>query len=102
MRRTVLNDCSQLSSASPTLFHRTACVTARRESTHDCIVPRYIQALAHLRVEALEPTAVSLRFEDIDAALVGKFLDDLEKARASTAKTRNTRLAALRSFFRFV
>ncbi len=43
-----------------------------------------------------------LRVEDIDAALLGKFLDDLEKARASTAKTRNTRLAALRSFFRFV
>lgn len=43
-----------------------------------------------------------LRIEDIDAALLGDFLDDLEQTRANTAKTRNTRLAALRAFFRFV
>jgi integrase/recombinase XerD len=43
-----------------------------------------------------------LRVEDIDAALLGDFLDDLEQKRANTAKTRNTRLAALRAFFRFV
>lgn len=43
-----------------------------------------------------------LRLEDIDAALLGDFLDDLEKARANTTKTRNTRLAAVRAFFRFV
>ena len=43
-----------------------------------------------------------LRLEDIDAALLGGFLDDLEQTRANTAKTRNTRLAALRAFFRFV
>lgn len=43
-----------------------------------------------------------LRVEDIDAALLGEFLDDLEKTRANTAKTRNTRLAAVRAFFRFV
>lgn len=43
-----------------------------------------------------------LRVEDIDAALLGDFLEDLEQTRANTAKTRNTRLAALRAFFRFV
>lgn len=43
-----------------------------------------------------------LRVEDIDAALLGDFLDDLEQTRANTAKTRNTRLAALRAFYRFV
>jgi len=43
-----------------------------------------------------------LRVEDIDAALLGDFLDNLEQARANAAKTRNTRLAALRAFFRFV
>jgi site-specific recombinase XerD len=40
--------------------------------------------------------------EDIDAALLGAFLDNLEQERANTARTRNTRLAALRAFFRFV
>jgi site-specific recombinase XerD len=43
-----------------------------------------------------------LRIEDIDSALLGAFLDDLEQTRGNTAKTRNTRLAALRAFFRFV
>jgi site-specific recombinase XerD len=40
--------------------------------------------------------------EDLDAALLGAFLDHLEHGRANTPKTRNTRLAALRAFFRFV
>lgn len=43
-----------------------------------------------------------LRVEDIDVALIAGFLDNLEKERANTVKTRNTRLAALRAFFRFV
>ncbi len=43
-----------------------------------------------------------LRVEDLDAALLGDFLDYLEHGRANAPKTRNTRLAALRAFFRFV
>ena len=43
-----------------------------------------------------------LRVEDLDAALLGAFLNHLEHERANTPKTRNTRLAALRAFFRFV
>jgi site-specific recombinase XerD len=45
------------------------------------------------------PSTLSLK--DIDAPLVGGFLDDLEKERGITARSRNTRLAAIRSFFRF-
>jgi len=43
-----------------------------------------------------------LRIEDLDAALVGDFLVHVETARRNSARTRNTRLAAIRSFFRFV
>jgi site-specific recombinase XerD len=43
-----------------------------------------------------------LRVDDLDAAILGTFLDHLEQGRDNTPKTRNTRLAALRSFFRFV
>jgi site-specific recombinase XerD len=43
-----------------------------------------------------------LRVDDLDAALLGAFLDHLEHGRANAPKTRNTRLAALRAFFRFV
>lgn len=43
-----------------------------------------------------------LRVQDLDSALLGAFLQHLEQTRANAAKTRNIRLAALRSFFRFV
>ena len=43
-----------------------------------------------------------MRVEDLDGALVGRFLDHIEQERANTVTTRNTRLAAVRSFFRFV
>ena len=44
----------------------------------------------------------TLALEDIDAPAVVSFLDDLEKARAVTARTRNLRLTAIHSFFRYV
>lgn len=42
-----------------------------------------------------------LLLAEIDAALIGSFLDHLEKERGNSARTRNARLAAVRSFFRF-
>jgi site-specific recombinase XerD len=38
---------------------------------------------------------------DLDAPLVGDFLEHLETERHNSARTRNARLAAVRSFFRF-
>jgi len=46
------------------------------------------------------PTKVLLA--DVDAPLLGEFLDHLESERKNRARTRNVRLAAVRSFFRFV
>jgi site-specific recombinase XerD len=43
-----------------------------------------------------------LDFEQIDAPLVAAFLEDLEKTRNITARSRNLRLTAIRSFFRYV
>ncbi len=42
-----------------------------------------------------------LAFEMIDAPFISAFLNELEKARSVTARTRNLRLTAIRSFFRF-
>jgi site-specific recombinase XerD len=42
-----------------------------------------------------------LLLADIDAPFIGAFLDHLEKERKNGARTRNARLAAIRSFFRF-
>ena len=43
-----------------------------------------------------------LRVEDLDADLVADFLAHVENDRGNGARSRNTRLAAIRSFFRFV
>jgi len=44
----------------------------------------------------------ALLLAEIDAPLVGAFLDHLEKERGNGARTRNARLAGIHSFFRFV
>jgi len=46
--------------------------------------------------------ASDLALTDLDAPLIGAFLDSLEKKRKNSARTRNARLAAIRSFFRFL
>ena len=42
-----------------------------------------------------------IAFEDIDAPLIGAFLNDLQKSRGIMTRSRNARLAAIRSFFNF-
>ena len=44
-----------------------------------------------------EPSALNL--EDLDAPIIGAFLDDLERERGNSARSRNVRLAAIHSFF---
>lgn len=56
---------------------------------------RYCRDVRKLRVERV-------RLEQIDAALVVGFLEYLEQERGSSASTRNHRLAAIHSFFRYV
>jgi integrase/recombinase XerD len=42
------------------------------------------------------------RLQDLDAPLILRFLDHLEKERQNAPRTRNTRLAAIRSFMHYV
>jgi site-specific recombinase XerD len=48
----------------------------------------------------MPPSALML--EQLDAPLVSSFLEYLETVRRNSAETRNIRLAAIRSFFRFL
>lgn len=48
----------------------------------------------------VQPSEIGL--EQIDASLVMDFLEHLERRRGNTPATRNVRLAAIKSFFRFV
>jgi site-specific recombinase XerD len=47
-----------------------------------------------------EPAAMELA--DLDAPLIAAFLDHLEQQRGNSARTRNARLAAIHSFFRYL
>lgn len=46
-----------------------------------------------------EPSRLDI--DDLDATLIGAFLDNLERQRKNSARTRNARLAAIRSLFRY-
>ena len=48
----------------------------------------------------VKPSALTL--EQINAGLVSAFLEHLEDVRKNAAVTRNVRLAAIKSFFRFL
>ena len=58
--------------------------------------------LLRFATEKTGQVPTKLRVEDLDAPLVADFLAQLETARGNSARSRNTRLAAIRSFFRFV
>ena len=51
---------------------------------------------------SLDRQPTDLLLTDIDAELVGRFLDSLETGRGNSTRSRNTRLTAIRSFFRSV
>lgn len=52
--------------------------------------------------ERTDRAPTKLKIEDVDSALVGEFLAHVEDQRRNSARSRNARLAAIRSFFRFV
>ncbi len=59
----------------------------------------YVIGPLHIRFKV---TPSKLNLEQIDAPLVMDFLGHIESARGNSASTRNTRLAAIKSFMRFV
>ncbi len=59
---------------------------------------RLLLTFAHQRA-GRPPSRLAL--EDFDAPLITAFLDDLEQQRGNTTRTRNARLAAVHSMFRF-
>lgn len=58
--------------------------------------------LLRFALERLGKPPSALQLAEIDASLVAAFLDHLEQRRGNRARTRNARLAAIHSFFRFV
>lgn len=74
----------------------------RQASPHTIAAYRdAFRLLLPFAAKRLRKAPSDLLVAEIDAPLVGDFLDDLEKERGNTARTRNARLAAIRSLFRF-
>jgi site-specific recombinase XerD len=89
----VLKTVAVSSSSSGTLASRPHTVASYRDT---------FRLLLVFASERLARTPSKLAVADLSVVFLGDFLDHLEHGRDNTSKTRNTRLAALRSFFRFV
>jgi site-specific recombinase XerD len=58
--------------------------------------------LLHFAHQRLGKQPSKLELNDIDAPLIAAFLDEMEKKRSASPRTRNLRLTAIRSFFRYI
>ena len=75
----------------------------RGASPHTCDSYAYsFQLLFEFAAKKLKLAPSAVKLEQLDAALISSFLEHLEDARQNSAETRNIRLAAIRSFFRFM
>ena len=95
-----------ISASFPSLlqsFFTDRLLSQRQASAHtiagyrDCF-----RLLLQFAKERLGKMPSQLRIEDLDAPFIGLFLDHLESTRNNSARTRNVRLGAIHSFFRYV
>jgi integrase/recombinase XerD len=86
-----------------TAFFRERLPLQRGASPHTCESYAYsFQLLLEFASDRLNVTPSKLYLEQLDAALVMEFLAHLEEVRENGPRTRNARLAAIKSFMRFV
>ena len=93
-----------MSALAPTLqaFFTDRLTRQRRASGHT--IAAYRDTLRLLLTYAATRTGIApsrLDLADLDAPLIGGFLDHLERERSNSVRTRNARLAAIHSLFRF-
>ena len=75
----------------------------RRASQHTCeAYAQSFQLLLGFAASRLKIKPSKIDIERLDAPLILTFLEHLEKKRRNSARTRNARLAAINSFFRFL
>ena len=93
-----------MSALAPTLqaFLTERLIFQRRASPHTIACYRdAFRLLLGFAERKIGKTPARLDLEDLDAPLIGAFLDHLECERHNSVRTRNTRLAAIHSLFRF-
>ena len=93
-----------MSLIAPTLqaFFTERLITQRNASPQTIAAYRNsIRLLLRFAHEQTGKQPYRLDFADLDAPLIGAFLDHLEHQRGNTPRTRNARLAAIHSLFRY-
>lgn len=89
----------------PTLlqsFFTIRLMTQRKVSPHTIASYRdTFRLLLQFAQKRLRKAPSQLAMDDLNASLVNAFLDDLEKRRRNGSRSRNLRLTAIRSFFRY-
>jgi integrase/recombinase XerD len=89
----------------PTLLERfftQRLMTQRQASPHTIASYRdTFRLLLGFAQKQLHKSPSKLDLSDLDAPFIGAFLNHLEKCRGVTTRTRNVRLTAIRSFFRY-
>lgn len=86
-----------------TAFFRERLPLQRGASVHTCDSYAYtFQLLLEFAGARFKVTPSRLNLEQMDAPLVMDFLAHIESVRGNSARTRNARLAAIKSFMRFV
>lgn len=77
-------------------------IAQRRVSPHTISSYRdTFRLLLHFANKHLQKAPSALTLEDLNAPFLGAFLDHLESTRANSSRSRNLRLTAIRSFFRY-
>jgi integrase/recombinase XerD len=86
-----------------TAFLREHLPRERKASPHTCeaYAPSF-QLLVCFAAERLKVRPSKLQIEQLDVPLILAFLEHLETKRGNSARTRNARLAAINSFFRYL
>lgn len=83
-------------------FFTTRLMTQRKVSPHTIASYRdTFRLLLQFAQKQLRKAPSQMALDDLDPSLVGAFLEDLEKRRHNGARSRNLRLTAIRSFFRY-
>jgi integrase/recombinase XerD len=83
-------------------FFTNRLIAQRRVSPHTVASYRdTFRLLLQFTQKELGKLPSQLGIMDLSSPLIGSFLDDLEKNRANASRSRNLRLTAIRSFFRY-
>ena len=78
-------------------------IRQRQSSPHTIASYRdTFRLLLHHAQQALRKAPSDLAITDLDTSFLGAFFDHIEKERDNSARSRNVRLAAIHSFFRYV